>query len=365
MSGWCPRCDEVRPGSGTCPECGATLIAMDHRQPVPHVRTEEPVAEVGAVVEAPPRARLRVALAVAAVVLVGLAFIAGRGTGRAAPRTASRAAAAPTTTSPSAVEQQRQLGWRSGLVHGVSLEVVSVSRTPSDDPNSDNLGELAIRVDGLDPGRRLLGIGGLRLLDSGGGVFATPDQHPVGGVAAVLVQPPDQDGSYLVDLGPTPAVETLASIEVKDLLVSAPPSARHRLELPSDGPWPARPPMRPVTPPQGSVTVAVPPVPGGNGSATLGLPLRVTTAFVGAGRAVVVLTSEAASLPPDVGAFPVSARLLAGDRVACSRVTVYDGGSSQPSPLLVVDCRMAPTARLAVELGAGVDAVQLDAKLAG
>jgi len=241
--------------------------------------------------------------------------------------------------------------------------MVSVSRTPSDDPSDDNLGELAVRVDGLDPQRRLLGITGLRLLDSGGGVFAMPEQRPVTGVDAVPVQPPSQDGSYLVDLGPTPGVETLASIEVGSLLITAPPSSHSRLELPSDGPWPTRPPMRAVSLARNSVTVPVPPVAGVNAFDTVGLSLRVTTVFVGAGRAVVVLTPDVTGLGSGLGAFPVSARLLDGDRVACSRLSVY-GPAPQVSPLLVVDCPMAPTARLAVELGAGADTVQVRAKLA-
>jgi hypothetical protein len=363
MNGWCPRCDAVRQADGTCPHCQAPLVDMDERPVRPAARREEPAAEVATVVEPPPRGRLRVALAVAAAVLVGVAFVAGRGTGGGAARTAPRSASATTqTTAPPAVELQRQLGWRSKPVNGIQIEVVAVSRIPSDTVNGeiatgDNDGSLSLRVHGLAQGRRLLGITGLRLVDSGGGVFAEPDSRQIGGVEAVPVQL--AAGRYLVDLGPTPSVDTLDRIQFQELLLSASPASRGQLELPTGGAWPARPPMRAVEPAVGSVSV---PVVRPDGSSSQ-FPLRVSSAFVGAGRAVVVLSFDEEIVGRDLGLLPVSFELRDGKRVVCSRLTLLGLGQSQVSPLLVIDCPTSPAPVLTVDLAAGIQPVRLDTTL--
>lgn len=364
MSGWCPRCDAVRRADGTCPQCQAPLIDLDER-PVPPAARREAATEVGAVAEPPPRGRLRGALAVAAVVLVGLAFVAGRGSGGTAARTASPSATATTkTTAPASVELRRQLGWRSKPSNGVRVEAVSISRTPSDVLNggiatSDNAGTLTLRVDGLQRGRRVLGITGLRLVDSGGGVFAEPDNRQIVGVLAVPVQSAGQGGRYQVDLGPTPSPETLDSIELQDLLVSASAGNRGQLELPTGGAWPQRRPLRAVDPTTGTVRVPAVRADGSSGD----FPLRVVSAFVGAGRAVVVLSFDGSVDGTDLGAFPISARLLAGDRAVCSRLSYLGQGGPQVSPLLVIDCPTSPASRLTVQLAAGVEPVRVNAEL--
>jgi hypothetical protein len=367
MSGWCPRCDAVRVADGTCPECQASLIDLDERPIRPAAEREEGATELTSVAAQPPRGRLRVAVTVAAVVLVGLAFVAGRSTGGAPARTAPRSTSATTTTSaPAAAELQRQLGWRGKPSNGIGVEAVSITRIPTDTVNGDastgdSFGTLTLRVDGLKPGRRLLGITGLRLIDSGGGVFAEPDSLQVGGVLAVPVQTTGQAGRYQVGLGPTPAVDTLDRIELEDLLVSAPLGDRGRVELPTGGAWPARAPLRAVEPAAGSVTVPVARADGGSGD----LQLRVDSAFVGAGRAVVVLSFAQGEAPAgrDVGAFPVTANVRAGERQVCSRLTVIEAGGAQVSPLLVIDCPTSPAPLLTVELGAGVEVLRFGASL--
>jgi hypothetical protein len=48
--------------------------------------------------------------------------------------------------------------------------------------------------------------------------------------------------------------------------------------------------------------------------------------------------------------------------VVCSRQE-FIGGPARDSPLVVVDCPMRPTAQLGLRLAAGVDTVDLGAKL--
>jgi hypothetical protein len=365
MSGWCPRCDAVRQAEGACPECQAPLVDLDDRPPAPAAaERQEAVSEVAGEVEQPARNRLRVALAVAAVVLVALAFVAGRSTGgTAAPAAAS--AGTTTTTAPPVAELQRQLGWRSRTVGGVSVEAVSISRGPVDAGNgdttgTDNTGLLTLKVDGLQAGRRLLAVNGLRLVDSGGGVFAEPDTVQFEGGEAVPVQFSPRADRYVIDLGPTPAVDTLDSIELGGLLLSATASDRSRVELPTAGAWPARPPARAVEPTAGAVTVPVSRADGGSDR----LPLRVAGAFVGAGRVVVVLSFQQGQAGREFGALPVTAELRAGDHLVCSRLTALGPRGTQVSPMLVIDCPARPAPSLTVDLGAGIQAVQLGGKLA-
>jgi hypothetical protein len=366
MRGWCPRCDAVREAEGACPECQAPLLDLDERPPTPAAVAErrEAASEVAGEVEQPARNRLRVALAVAAVVLVALAFVAGRSTGgTAAP--AAAPASTTTTTAPPVAELLRQLGWRSGTVGGVSVEAVSISRAAVDAGNgdisgTDNTGLLTLKVDGLQPGRRLLAVGGLRLVDSGGGVFAEPDTVRVEGVEAVPVQFTPRADRYVIDLGPTPAVDTLDSIELGSLVLSATASDRSRVELPAAGAWPARPPARAVEPSAGAVSVPVSRADGGSDR----LSLRVAGAFVGAGRVVVVFSFQPGQGERDLGALPVTADLRAGGRLVCSRLATLGPRGTQVSPMLVVDCPARPAPSLTVDLGAGVQAVQLGGKLA-
>jgi len=366
MRGWCPRCDAVREAEGACPECQAPLVGLDERPPAPAAAAErrEAASEVAGEAEQPARNRLRVALAVAAAVLIALAFVAGRSTGgTAAP--AAAPAGTTTTTAPPVGELQRQLGWRSRTAGGVSVEAVSISRGPVDAGNgiasgTDNTGLLTLKVDGLQPGRRLLAVGGLRLVDAGGGVFAEPDTFQFDGAQAVPVQFTPRADRYVIGLGPTPAVDTLDSIEVGSLLLSAAASGGGRVELPTAGAWPARPPARAVEPTAGAVTVPVSRAGGGSDR----LPLRIAGAFVGAGRVVVVLSLQQGQGPRDSDAVAVAADLRAGGRLVCSRLNALAPRGTQVSPMLVIDCPARPAPSLTLDLRAGIQAVQLGGELA-
>jgi hypothetical protein len=368
MSGWCPRCDAVRAAGDACPECGTPLVGMEPR-PQARPRPAEPVAEASAVAEAPPSARLRIALVVAVVVLTGLAFAAGRGSGRTPSRAAPATAPATTTEPEPAPLAQRRLDWRARPVRGITFSVLSLRRVTGGDPSGDDVGRLTVRVQGLPAQQRLLGLQGLELLDVGGGVFATPEEHDVAGIRAALVERTGQEDTYAVDLGPTPGADTLARIRLDGIVLSQPPSSRDRIELDTSGSWPARPPLRAIEPAADGVTVDLssppPSASGGGGSA---LPLQVAGAFVGAGRAVVVLQPVSPpGQPPWVlnrqaGAIPVSARLLAGDRVVCERTSML-GQGPDGAPLVTVGCPTTPAPRLALELGAGVRTTPLRATL--
>jgi hypothetical protein len=372
VTGWCPRCDAVRTADGDCPECGTPLVRME---PEAQARTHAalPAAEAGTVAEAPPNARLRVALVVAAVVLIGLAFVAGRGTGRTAPRAARVTAPATTAESTVAPLGQRRLDWQAQPVRGITLSALSLRRVTSGDPGGDDVGQLTIRVRGLPAGRQLLALQGLELQDVGGGVFANPEERAVAGTRAALVEPTGQEGVYVVDLGPTPGVDTLASIKVEGIVLNRPSSGANRIELDTSGPWPARPPLRTIAPAADSVTINISSLgPSSPGRGDADLRLQVVGAFVGGGRAVLAVQAGSppgappSQIPPvfsrQAGAIPISARLLAGDRVVCERTTML-GGGADGIPLLTVACPTAPAAKLALELGAGAEATQLRARL--
>ncbi|HZD69496.1 MAG TPA: hypothetical protein VFA45_11460, partial [Actinomycetes bacterium] len=300
------------------------------------------------------------------------------GTGHGPPRVAA-AVTTTTTAPPEAVPQaQRTLGWRTRPAHGITVTALSVQRIVGGDPNGDDVGQLTIAVQGV-PAGRLLGLAGLELLDLGGGVFATAsEERPLAGTNAAPVRAAGQAGTYVVDLGPTPGVNTLASIRLQGLVLSQPPSGRTRIELDTGGRWPSVAPLRVVEPSSDAVAVDL----HGLRLRTFGgtqvgaLPLLVAGAFVGAHRAVVAFrlgslfggeANEANGSPQvftrQVGDFPVSARLLAGDRVVCER-TVRFGQSPDGESLVVIDCPVAPAARLAVELGAGAQTIPLHATLA-
>jgi hypothetical protein len=371
VRGWCPRCDAVRTADGGCPECGTPLVSMEP-EPRAHPHAA-PAAEAGAVVEAPPNARLRVALVVAAVVLIGLAFVAGRGTGRAPPRAAPVTSPATTAGSAATPLGQRRLDWRAHPVRGITFSALSLRRVVSGDPSGDDVGQLVIRVQGLPARRQLLALQGLELQDVGGGLFANPDEHAVAGTRAVLIEPTGQEGVYVVNLGPTPGVDTLASIKLEGIVLSSPSSGANRIELDTSGPWPAGPPLRTVEPVADSVTIKLSSLgPSSPGRGDADLRLQVVGAFVGAGRAVVAVQAGSppgappSQIPPvfsrQAGAIPISARLLAGGRVVCDRTTMLGGGSDDTS-LLTVACPTAPAAKLALELGAGAETTALRATL--
>jgi hypothetical protein len=370
--GWCPRCDAVRAVDDVCPECRATLFPLDDRPPRPARPEQEQPVEPAAVVQ-PPKGRLRVAAAVAAVVLVGLAFVAGRSTGGTTARATTTAATSATTTTTVASQAaaQRQLGWKAGPKKGISVELVSITRSADGDvsgPDFSGIGQdseqgdststLHLRLNGLGTDRRLLGVRGLRLVDSGGGVFATPEERPIGGEDAVPAVQDRGPGAYMLNLGTTPDLESLSGIDLDALILSSSPATGTRVDLPAPGAWPSRPPLRDVS--DGGRDLSVP-VSLGTATSSRDLRLRLSGAFVGGGRAVMVL-ERSEDLATDPMVMPLAASVLDGDWVVCSRQE-FIGGPARDSPLVVVDCPMRPTAQLGLRLAAGVDTVDLGAKL--
>ena len=242
MRAWCPRCDAVRPGETSCPVCGTTLATLEDGAPAGHRPDLPPPPEAPPPARRPPR--LRIALAVATVVMAGLAFVAGRSIARpAAP--AATAGPATSTTAPEPGADRRELGWsaRSGEV---AITAVEAGRQATE--RGDTVATITFRVQGLPAtAERVLALRGLRLLDSGGGVFASVEHRQVSKDGGVPVTPVDgEPGSYQVVTGPAPQLSSLAKIELTGVLVVKP---RDRtVTLDTSGPWPAGPRMRVVDP---------------------------------------------------------------------------------------------------------------------
>jgi hypothetical protein len=348
---WCPRCDAVRPGETTCPVCGTPLATLQ-APPPPAKPDAPPPAEEPA--QPPAPSRLRVALLVTALVLGGLAFVAGRSGARpeapAAPATTTQA----TTTTHEPDDGLRQLGWRGRPSGGVTITAVAIRRIVT--PDRETSAELTLRVEGLRPDRRLFAFRELRLFDLGGGVFSTPEEESIGDQTGTPAIPTGDPATYTVVTAPAPRLRSLAKVQVGGLIVLRPRTATAELDV--RGAWPARPPLRAVDP--GSpdqITVSVPI----NGR----VPIRLAGVLVGGGRAVVVLDArEAFRTGPAVGGtLPLGAELRAGGRVLCSRTVVLRSGDIRSMFGMVLSCPTAPVSRLTVAVGAGVQAVPVAAVL--
>lgn len=348
MTSWCPRCDAVRPGQGACPTCGTPLADLSGGRPRPAEQPAPPAAPVPPA--APGPSRVRAALALAVVVLAGLAFLAGRAGGL--DQRAATATTAPGVTATSVPAEaptgRRTLGW-SARRGGATLTAVAVERV-GDEGGS----QLHLRIDGLASGQEVLGLGGLTLRDAQGGLFASPDESQVGSSRAATVNP-GPDGTYQVDLGPTPDLDALARIEVGELVVGKTSGVSVAVATPR--PWPPGAKRRVVDPgPKAVVQVAA-----GTGS-PVRLGLEVTGAFVGGGRADVAILVRPDSPDQELRALvPVTAQLRAGGRVLCARTKLI--GGTAPFPALVVGCPTGEVDRLTVVLGAGSATVALNASL--
>jgi hypothetical protein len=356
MRAWCPRCDAVRPGQTSCPVCGTPLATLDETAgAAPQPDLPPPPAEEAA---APPAApsRLRIALAAAILVLAGLAFVAGRSVARpAAP--AAPAAPATSTTTPEPGADFRELGWtaRRGRLTVTAVEAERVAVSPR-----ETVARLTLRVQGLPPGQRLLALRGLRLLDSGGGVFASVDEDQLGDQHGVPVELDErQPGTYTVRTGPAPRLSLLARIELGDLLAVQPGNGAVTLD--TAGPWPAGAPLRAVQPgAQDGIRAAL----GFTQLQGAEVLLRVTGAFVGGGQATVVVDAAAGLVGGPGQVLPLTAELRAGDRVLCTRTTLLGEENSQSfGEGIVLTCPTRPVPRLTVTLGVGVAAVPVDAAL--
>jgi hypothetical protein len=228
-------------------------------------------------------------------------------------------------------------------------------------PDRETSAALTLRVEGLSPGQRVFALRGLRLLDVGGGVFSAPEEEPVGDQLGTPVTPTQDPATFVVLTAPAPRLQTLASVEVGGLIVVRPRTATIGLDV--GMPWPARPPLRAVDPgSRDEVTVTVPAA-GGQG---LRLPVRLAAALVGGGRAVVALDARAIedefqAIPG--GSLPLSAELRAGGRVLCSRTVLLRSGDIRTMFGMVLTCRTRPVPRLTVAVGAGVQALRVDATM--
>jgi hypothetical protein len=354
MSAWCPRCDAVRPGGAVCPVCGTPLAAVGgSARPDPRPELPPP-----AEAPTPPAApsRLRIALTAATLVVAGLAFVAGRSVARPAPP-AVTAAPATSTTAPEPGADARELGWaaRRGKV---TVTAVDAIRFATD--RRETVAVIGFRVQGLAAGQRLLALRGLRLLDSGGGVFSTVEHRQFAREGGVSVQPDEREpGTYSVITGPAPRLSSLARIELTGLLVDQ--ARDHAIELDTAGPWPAGPPLRAVDP---GARDGVQADLGFERTEGITLNLRVTSAFVGAGRAVVVVDAFSGFQGVPGESLPLSAELRAGGRVLCARTLLLgrDGGQMGDQGI-VLGCPARPVPRLTVVLGVGARQVPFDVTL--
>ena len=354
MRAWCPRCDAVRPGETDCPACGTPLATLEDPGSIERQPDLPPPEEA----PAPPRrpARLRIALAAATLVLAGLAFVAGRSIARpAAP--AAGAGPATSTTAPEPGADRRQLGW---TVRGRDLSVTAVEASRLATERGETVAEITFRIQGLPAAQRVLALRGLRLLDSGGGVFASVEHRQVGREGGAPVQPVEGDpGAYRVVTGPAPRLSSLARIELGSVLVIG--SRDQTIDLDTSGPWPASPQMRTIDPGRrDAVRVDL----GFTRIQNVDLQLQVTSAFVRDGRAVVVVDASSGFRGVPGEFLPLGAELRAGDRVLCSRTSLLgEDVSQQAIQGIVLSCPTRPVPRLTVALGVGARILPLDATL--
>jgi hypothetical protein len=354
MRAWCPRCDAVRPGETSCPVCATPLATLVDAAPG-RPRAEPPAPEQGPAPPAPP-SRLRLALTAATLVVAGLAFVAGRSIVRPAPP-AAPTPQATTTTAPEPGADRRQLGW-TATAGGLTVTAVEARRQATE--RRETVAVLTFRVQGVPADQRVLALRGLRLLDSGGGVFATVEERQFGREGGAPLLPVDgAAGTYRIVTGPAPRLSSLARMELAAVVTSRP---RDRtIELDTSGPWPAGPEMRAVDPgPNDTVQVD-----GGFVRIQgIQLQLQVTSAFVRDGLAMVAVdaTSSFRGIPGE--AMPLGAELRAGDQVLCSRsLLLGEDLSQQALQGIVLSCPTGPVPRLTVAVGAGARTILLEATL--
>jgi hypothetical protein len=357
MRAWCPRCDAVRPGQTACPVCRTPLATLDDTgpgEPRPDLPPPEPAPDPAP----PPRSRLRLALAAATLVVAALAFVAGRSIARPAapPPTTSPATS---TTAPEPGANRRQLGWTASA-GGLTVTAVEAGRLATE--RRETVAAITFRIQGMPPDQRVLALRGLRLLDSGGGVFASVEQRQIGTEGGAPTLPVDgRPGTYRVVTGPAPRLSSLARIELAGVVTDRP---RDRtITLDTSQPWPAGPRMRAVDPdPDDVVRVD----PGFEPAEGIQLQLRVTSAFVRDGRALVVIDAFTGlrGIPQPSLPLPVGAELRAGDRVLCQHTSLLgEDGGQQPVQGIVLSCPTRPVPRLTVAVGLGARTLPLDATL--
>jgi hypothetical protein len=360
MRAWCPRCDAVRPGATTCPVCGTDLATLDdpgRADPGPADRPpDQPPPEAA---PAPPAApsRLRLALAAATVVVAGLAFVAGRSVARPAATPAPAAAPATSTTVPEPDADRRRLGWTASA-GGIAITAVEAHRLATE--RRETVASITFRIQGVPADGRVLALRGLRLLDTGGGVFATVEERQFGSEGGAPVLEADGDpGAYQVITGPAPRLSSLARIELTGVVAVRPRD--QTITLDTSAPWPAGPTMRAVHPgDRDSVRadLGAARIPG------IELELSVTSAFVRDGLALVVIDSFSGFRGRPGEVLPLGADLRAGGRVLCARSSLLGRDPNQQgADGIVLSCPTRPVPRLTVALGVGARIIPLQATL--
>jgi hypothetical protein len=346
MRAWCPRCDAVRPGETTCPVCATPLATLEDtagggRPPdLPPPPADEPAPP-----SRPPR--LRVALAAATLVVAGLAFVAGRSLTRPSGPAAATAAPATSTTTPEPGAARRQLGW-TARAGGLSITALDAVRVANE--QRETVAVITFRVQGVPGGQRLLALGGLRLLDSGGGVYASVGRRRLGREGGAPVEPVEgRPGTYRLTTGPAPRLSSLARIELTGVVTVRPRD--QTITLDTSGAWPPGPGLRTVDPgPRDTVRAEL----GFVQIQDVTVRLQVTSAFVRQGQVVVVIDASSGfrGIPGEF--LPLGAELRAGDRVLCSRTSLLGEDAGQQSAQgIVLSCPARPVPRLTVALGAG------------
>jgi hypothetical protein len=356
MRAWCPRCDAVRPGETTCPVCATPLATLDDT--APGGRPAEPAAPPPAEDAAPPPRppRLRVALAAATLVVAGLAFVGGRSLARPATPAAAPAPAT-STTAPEPGADRRTLGW-SARAGGLSITAASAVRVTNE--QRETVAAITFRVQGVPDGQRVLALRGVRLLDSGGGVYASVDQQQQGLEVGAPVEPvEDRPGTYLLLTGPAPRLSSLARIELAGVVAVRPRD--QTIALDTSKPWPAGPQMQVVDPgPKDSVGVDL----GVAQVQRVDLRLQVTSAFVRDGQALVVIDASSGFRGVPGELLPLGAELRAGDRVLCSRTSLLgEDPGQQAAQGIVLSCPTRPVPRLTVAVGVGARMLPLHVTL--
>jgi len=356
MRAWCPRCDAVRAGETTCPVCATPLATLEDtaaggRAPdLPQPPADEPAPP-----SRPPR--LRVALAAATLVVAGLAFVAGRSLARPAAPAAATAAPSTSTTAPEPEAVRRQLGW-TARAGGLSITALDVVRVATE--QRETVAAITLRIQGVPGGQRVLALGGLRLLDSGGGVYASVEERLLGREGGAPVEPVEgRPGTYRLVTGPAPRLSSLARIELTGVVAVRPRD--QTITLDTSGPWPPGPETRAVDPgPRDTVRVEL----GFVQIQDVTVRLQVTSAFVRQGQAVVVIDASSGFRGVPGEFLPLGAELRAGDRVLCSRTSLLGDDLGQQSARgIVLSCPTRQVPRLTVALGVGARMLPLDVTL--
>ncbi|HEV3465296.1 MAG TPA: hypothetical protein VG846_15100, partial [Actinomycetota bacterium] len=260
-----------------------------------------------------------------------------------------------TTAEPGA--DRRELGW-TARAGGLTITAVEASRVATE--RRETVASITFRIRGIPGNQRVLGLRGLALLDSGGGVFATVDQRQFGREGGAPVLPVDgQDGTYRVVTGPAPRLSSLARIRLTAVVVARP---RDRtIQLDTSAPWPPGPRMQAVDPgPDDAVQIGV----GFLREQPVKLELRVTSAFVRDGLATVVVDASSGfrGLPGEY--LPIGGELRDGNRVLCARTSVLgEDPGAQAVQGLVLSCPTRPVPRLTVAVGVGARMLPLEVTL--